>query len=659
MPIRSCPSQPANPRPLHTHPKASRGQVLVIFAVTTLVLLFFVGLAVDAGSLYIAYGQLKRAVDSASISAANTFKRGESIATMYTSAEEVLRLQYVDMSTVNLQVHICDEDGDGVTDASLASLSPEFYDRCPTTSEPPRKLVWVRGTVKSPFYFLGLLGFSTLDISSFSISEAAPVDLVIVLDVSESMGYLSSSYNPAQSYNPNNTCNPLSVNRNSSVGACQPLWNAKDAASQLIDSTLYAGYDRVSIITFDSQARVVFDLTDNLSAARNLLWSNVLLHDDPYVYRIWPKWLDQWDYDEDSGSYFKSREFLFNPVNPEDRDGDGQDYDDPSVLGYTCPDPDAMTETEYLNVMLDRWWDYNPTIDPAKDIPGSPTDPHSWGGVPCDDDNKLDSYDWDGDGEYSQNDTDEIQAYFDSYMAYYNPNYPTIDTYPSISPLSTCTGCGLRMASNELKRWGRPGAVWVIVLLSDGDANLSDTAGPDTTYSIGDTPDTGGGLHPYFTNGFCSAELGEGWWLGPDWCKDSEFTPRYCLYVDAADDPSNEYRHLADCPSDSTKIWVESDPDDVKLYSVVDYAQDIADSTVKENEVAVYTVGLNVASGGSGEQLLRYIAWVGDDPNRDSPDPCRFTAGNQACGQYYFATQNDLRRIFDDIASRIYTKLSE
>lgn len=659
MPIQLCHSQRASlPQPPIIRDSINKGQVLVIFAVSILVLMFFIGLAVDAGSLYISYGQLKRAVDSASIAAANNFKRGESISSMYVAAQEVVRLQNVDMSTVNLQVHICDEDGDGVTDPGLADISPEFYDRCPTSEEPPRKLVWVKASVQSPFYFLHLLGFSTLNISSFSISEAAPVDLVIVMDVSESMGYLSSSYNPNTAYNPNISCNPNSLNKNDNTGACQPLWSAKDAASQLISNTLYSGYDRVSIITYDSQARVVFDLTDNLSEAQSRLWSQVILHDDPYVYRIWSQWLDQWSYDEGSGGYIKSREFLFNPVNPEDRDGDGEDYDNPDVLGYTCPDPDVLDAATYESVMLDRWWDYNPDNDPALDVPGSNVDPHGWGGVPCDEDYLLDSYDWDGDGEYSSADTASIQAYYDSYMTYYNPNYPTIEAFPSLSPLSTCTGCGLRVAGNELKKWGRPGAVWVVVLLSDGDANLSDTSGPET-YSIGDTPDTGGNIHSSFPNGFCNAELGEGFWLGPEWCQDPAFTPRYCMYVREADDPDDIYRHLDDCPPDSTAIWVGSDPDTAELYSVVDYARDIADATAQENELAIYTIGLNVSPNGSGEKLLRYIAWVGDDPLRDAPDPCRFTPGNQACGQYYFATQNDLRSIFDDIASRIYTKISE
>ncbi len=628
--------------------------MLVIFGVALLVLIFFVGLAIDAGSLYVTYGQLKRGIDAAAVASANTFKRGENLTSMTEAAEEVLRLQNMDMSNLNLQVNICDNDGDGATDADLATTAPEFYARCPQAGQATRKLVWVQAHLKAPFYFLSLMGFYSMDLSSFSIAEAAPVDLVIVLDVSESMGVLTSTYDELSDYNPRNTCNPASKDRTDNTDACLPLWNAKDAASQLIGNTLYPGYDRVSIITFDSQARVVFDLTDNLSEAQNRLWDQVELHDDPYVYNIWPKWLDQWDYDDAAGDYVRTRQFLFNPVNPEDRDGDGQDYDDPARLGYSCPDPFTMSSAQYQQILSDRWWDYNPDSDPSKDIPGSPVDPHGWGGVPCDADDKLDAYDWNSDGVFTQADHDAAVSYYNYYRTYYGG-----DLQPSFSPLSTCTGCGLRLAANELKEYGRPGAVWVMVFLSDGDANLSDTAGEGTTYSQGDTPNTGGAVDASFPSGFCNSTLGESWWQGPGWCKDEDFEPRYCLYETEANDPDHKYLRQDECPNDSTPVWVGSDPGDVQRYSVVDYARDMADAAVQQNEMAVYSIGLNVESDSSAEELLRYIAWVGDDPYRERSDPCAFTAGNTTCGQYYFATPDDLKRVFDDIASRIYTKISE
>lgn len=96
MPTLSCPSPRRSRRP-HPSPNLPRqprseGQILVIFAVAFLVLLFFIGLAIDAGSLYVTYGHLKRAVDAGAVAAANTFKRGENLASMTAATEEVMIL---------------------------------------------------------------------------------------------------------------------------------------------------------------------------------------------------------------------------------------------------------------------------------------------------------------------------------------------------------------------------------------------------------------------------------------------------------------------------------------------------------------------------------------------------------------------------------------
>jgi hypothetical protein len=275
-----------------------------LFSPSVLVLIFFIGLAVDAGSLYITYGQLKRGIDAAAVSAANTFKRGEDLTSMTAAAQEVLRLQNMDMSQLNLQVSICDNDGDGETDADLATSAPDFYARCPKSGEAPRKLVWVQATLRAPFYFLTLMGFHGVDLSSFSIAEAAPVDLVLVLDVSESMGLESADYNSLADYNPDLTCTNYVVNSSEdpdSTLACKPLWNAKKAASALINNTLYQGYDRVSVITFDSQARVVFDLTSDLN--RRIAVCGVMLPCMTTRSSInLSKWLDQWNYDPTAGA---------------------------------------------------------------------------------------------------------------------------------------------------------------------------------------------------------------------------------------------------------------------------------------------------------------------------------------------------------------------
>ncbi|MEW6505671.1 MAG: Tad domain-containing protein [Chloroflexota bacterium] len=635
MPTPSCPSlrrsrrQPPDREPAR-QPR-SEGQILVIFAVAFLVLLFFIGLAIDAGSLYVTYGHLKRAVDAGAVAAANTFKRGENLASMTAATEEVMVLHNVDTSMLDLRVFICDADGDSNRDSNLPA---EFYARCPDTSagQSPRKLVWVEATQRAPLYFLGLLGFGPVNLTTNAIAEAAAVDLVIVLDISESMASDTPGFVP-DDYDPDSSCNPLTrtrpVNRSDPppAGACLPMWHAKNAADALI-SRMYQGFDQVAIVTYDSRAElhpipnlhgVTVALTDDLEAARNYLWNDLKVHDDPPVRRIWKQWVDY---------------RAVNPVNPEDRDGDGSDSDNPTIVGYTCPN---MADAR----MADRWWAVSE---------GGP-DPYGWGGVPCDDDGLLDAYDWDGDGVFTMADHNAALAYLAKYPVQYSQGRAI---RPSLSPLSTCIGCGLR-AANLVLNDARPGAVWVVVLFTDGVANLSDTAGSGGS-GPGDTPWTGGLVPLAYPNGFCDGRLNQGWW--PSLCIDTTLTPRYCI-----DDQEQT------CPPGSTWIRNNNQPSYHRnnKYSVNDYVRDMADALAltrstnqnepRGNDVAVYSIGLGAVS--LGEPLLRYIAAVGDDGDRTT-DPCATTPAYRSCGQYYYTNNpEDLVPIFEDIATRIYTRITQ
>ena len=100
----------------------NKGQVIAVFAVSLLALLFFVGLALDAGSVYVTYGSLKRTVDSASIAAANEFKREANVSMMTEAAEEIFNLLNVDQVTV--LVRLCDEDQDRNRDTDLQTTYP-------------------------------------------------------------------------------------------------------------------------------------------------------------------------------------------------------------------------------------------------------------------------------------------------------------------------------------------------------------------------------------------------------------------------------------------------------------------------------------------------------------------------------------------------------
>ena len=254
-----------------------------------------VGLAVDAGSLYVRYGQLKRALDAAAITAANEFKTGQSLDKLYEAAEEVMRMHELDMAALDLEVYICDAyetdddhdlippysgDPDGTRDRYLQTTEPEFYARCPNTESglvAPRKLVWVEATQIAPMYFMTILGFNDIPLRAHTTTEAAPVDLVIVIDVSESMGADTPGFVPAN-------FNPVACNLNNT---CQPLADAKAAATILVDK-MHQGYDRVSVVTFDSSSEtqvipniqgIPTSLSDDMDQVK-LAISNIQLHDD-------------------------------------------------------------------------------------------------------------------------------------------------------------------------------------------------------------------------------------------------------------------------------------------------------------------------------------------------------------------------------------------
>ncbi len=492
--------------------KYQRGQAMVLFVVSFLALLAFVGLVTDVGALYVTYTQLKRAVDASAVAAANNIKNPSlTYAQRKTRITEAARemVAFHNISDItSLDAYICDDSG----------LPADFAAECPDTStgEDPRKLAWVEASQNAPVYFLSLFGINSIPISTNSIGEAATVDVVVVIDTSESMGEATSGYGP--DFNPS-ACNASNT--------CEPLRTAKDAAKDLVDS-LFEGYDRVAVVGFDFDATVYSALDENFTNVKNAI-DSIPLHDD---------------------------------------------LDLSVVLSYGNP---AAGE--------------------------------------------LNPFDVDGDGllgDLDDNDNGGTGLYNDSF-------------------LSTCTGCGIRMAGNVLSTTGRVESVWVIVFLADGATNVSDVP-PNVDSS--------------FSNGYCGGSTGARMWTNP-WCTDNDPATRYCGPEHSA---SNE------CPPGS--VWVG---DATPNYDVEDYAFDMVDQVsllvstnpnepTPGNDIAIYSIGLGKAD--AGEHLLRYMANVGDDGSREN-DPCASIPTKQHCGNYYYApSASYLSQIFENIASRIYTRIS-
>ncbi len=143
----------------------------------------------------------------------------------------------------------------------------------------------------------------------------------------------TADYSPFAPYNPAG-CN--------GSNSCQPMLDAKEAAKALID-TLADGYDQVSVVTYDREARVEYVLGTDLLSAKNAI-DLIAVHDDPpVVFNVWSKW---W-----------ANPGVYNPINSEDLDGDGADADDfVAMYGVDCPFHPSNPALDPPH-LLDRWWD--------------------------------------------------------------------------------------------------------------------------------------------------------------------------------------------------------------------------------------------------------------------------------------------------------------
>jgi hypothetical protein len=591
-----------------------KGQSLIILALAFVAMLAFVGLVVDVGSLYVTYTQLKRAVDAAAVAAANNIKStssGFNKERLTEAAREMLQVNNVtDVST--LAVYLCSD----------SDKPSEFARECPGVGAPPRKLAWVQATQNSPVYFLSLFGVQSIPFTTSAVGEAATVDLVLVFDSSESMAKESTGY----SENPYNF-NPGSCNASNT---CYPMRNAKDAAAGLVDN-LFDRYDQVAVVSYAYTATAIIGsttdlLTSDMDEAKARIMS-VGVHDDPPSDRNFV-----WGEKSPNLPGHPSKWGQYNPIYPEDRDGDGYDAD----LLLPCVDEDK------------NMWDDN-TLEVCDD----------WfpGGV---EDVVLDTYDWNDDDIWGNEKTatgvdltEDNAASMGIATASGSRGMvldPDNQVYEGTSLVSTCTGCGLRVATDILKAGGRESSVWVIVFLTDGFANLS-----DNHHSFSEIPEQ-------YTYGFCGADpnvppttniITDTFWIPK--CVDKDLSVRYCIDSDADE-----------CPPGSVHT-TDSAP-----YSVADYAFDMADAAAllestntdepTGEDIIIYSIALGTTTD-YGMRTLRYIANVGEDGTRAN-DQCADLYHNPVelqtnCGNYYYAPEGPyLDQIFENIAGRIFTKIS-
>ena len=509
---------------------SSSGQALVIIAVAFVALLAFVGFTVDVGQLYVYMGHLRRSVDAGSLAAAAQYREGRDLAQMAASAQQVMKLNGVDPSAVIVQT--CETNP---SDPALCVI-------------PRRKYVRVIGEVDVPMAFLHLIGMNHIRISANAISEAASMDVVLVIDISESMagdaslcdGDDDDGDRVADDGRPDGMCGLPGVpavgmwdNRMSDPSQCNPgdqchpFEEVKTAAKSFVERVLdlppAEEADRLAIVTF----------SNGWEAPSASTGSRV----------VPPGWMVN---GTDASNAIDNLK-IYQPPTCDTVVGPCLAYDtgDPSgnYIGFGCP-------------------------------------------------------------------------------LYYQTGDPSSCT-------STNIGGGMLLGGNMFAVQTREDALWVVVLLTDGAANASNS-------------DPGSGA----TYGYCPSAT----WTAP-FCRDKDTTTRHATGSSRydADDYGRDMADFVGC-----------------------YPLNTAASCSQTGQGAViFTIGLGdqvLSTYGTdpippGVSLLRYIGAAGDDGDPGT-DPCSGLYDNETefktwCGNYYFSPTGDkLTSVFEDIASRMFTRIT-
>ena len=554
----------------HLVKNSEKGQSIVLIALVFVGLLAFIGLTVDMGILFISYGNLRRAVDSAALAAATQMRSNYTGAQLNDSAQQFLVLNNVNDGSATIQT--CDDvPGD-----------PQL---CGTMN---RKLVRVTASAPVEFSFLPVIGFYGTTITASAIGEAASLDVVLVIDTSESMSNEPTVGYP--NYRDPAVCN--TANLGGVPGECHPFEEVKVAAAQfaawVLDKPAAEEEDRLAIVTFSDGWEPYTPSTGRGTG----------------VYTI------------DGGGNYR----VYDP-------------NDPTDSPWINDGSQAINVIHNLNV-------YQPALCPVDWVTNGSA-------AIC---SLYDTYTYAGnfvDIMAPWRQPDNVNAIFDAAHvgdAAFNGERSTSQT--------TNIGGGLEWAASLFSKDMHTDALWLVVILTDGAANAT-PVDPAQAARIqlgvsASSPAWNAGVD--LPAGFCP-QFGA---LTDPPCRDTDVATRHTL-GDALYDAEDFARDMADLVSCPARA-----------------ADSLCLNTNTGQEAIMFSIGLGDAVfshtnevGGLpyGDTLLRYIASVGDDgdPNTDpcSTVPVDPTVTSYNCGNYYFTqTGSGLTQVFNDIASRVYTRLT-
>ena len=562
--------------------KMQRGQILIIVVFAIVGLVAFVGLVVDTGLVFIGNGKLRRATDSAALAAAAAYRKYPDKSRLNEVAMEYLTLNNVDNGGAD--IHLLCDPTDPQYDATQCSPAK-------------RRLVKVDTTSNVNLAFLPVIGIRTVPLNATATSEAASLDIVLAIDVSESMTWRAPQYGDLMR-DPGECNKTLSLTDYSN---CQPFKDIQQAAVGFIDTIFPSDnsntYDRVAVIPFERT--VHFDKTNTTFIPTGNYNDPLYLGDSVHQNRV-----------DIENAIKKLRVFSADGASAV-----GTPYTSGSCLdgsGNQLPAANAPCRSYPRN--NDGY-----CFDSATNIPINLSDNTCFTPTPT------------GSPHIGPFTTDGVNFYE---RAFYNFDCNRTAPQDRSHCGTTNIGGAFNAAGQEfvMNPGFRQVSQWVVILLTDGVANHAD-----------------GDLYCPF---------GES--SNQHWCQDGPVKTinsgtRHCEPSTDTLYAGNSFLFPA-CklaPPDGGGGTVDS-----TLYDADDYARDMADFVALGQQALIYTIGWGDAVGhgspGSdwGEQLLSYAADIGDDGKINTP------AGTLNPNYFYAPDATALHDIFQQISDRIATRLT-
>jgi Flp pilus assembly protein TadG len=220
----------------------NRGFILLTHAVMIFFTIAMIGLAVDAGTMYVIKGRLSSAVDAAALAAGRSVNLANTVAAA-SAAATATATQFFNANFPNGYL------GTG----TMNLTTPTFTQETDGFGNPNGILdIAVNASVPAPTYFMQIFGIKTVNVSGTGTATRRGTVMILVLDTSTSMNTLTTP----------TACNAM-----------------KSAAQQFI--TNFSPYDTIGVVQFGYTASVLYAPSTNFgNGVLNTALGNISCNDN-------------------------------------------------------------------------------------------------------------------------------------------------------------------------------------------------------------------------------------------------------------------------------------------------------------------------------------------------------------------------------------------